>query len=185
LDLAIEKNLDFKIRLDPFIEIPISNYHPIFYKMYVYGRHLDWKRLLSLRNDDFGQWLDEKEYNRAGTTDYIWSARKDSIHFTCEELPKTNFKGIKISRYFHAILDKKSGGIIHCDGAIRLYSKQELESRTNFHVKDPEVRKIGKRIKIFQYEIKENQGKELEKDAFCLLAATFFVWNKDAERYFN
>lgn len=185
LDLAIKKNLDFKIRLDPFIEIPINNYYPILHKMYVYGRHLDWKRLLNLRNDDFGKWLDVKEYNRAGTTDYIWSAKDESIHFTCEELPKTNLEVMKISRYFHSILDKKSGEIIHCDGAIRVYSKHELKSRTKFHVKDPEVRKIGKRIKIFQYEGKENQGKGLEKDEFCLLATNFFVWNDDVLRYFN
>lgn len=185
LKFAEEKKLNFKIRLDPFIEIPIDDYHPMFYKMLVYGKQIDWQRLLNLSNDDFGQWFDEKEYNRAGFTDYVWAPKDNTVHFTCEELPKLNFKGIKTSRYFHAIFNKNTGGIIHCDGAIRLYSDYELESRSNFHVKVPEVRKIGKRVKIFQYESNENHEKELDQDTFCQLATNFFVWNDDVQRYFN
>ena len=185
LKLAKENKLNFKIRLDPFIEIPLKDYHPMFYKMLVHGKRLDWHRLLSLRNDDFGQWFDEKEYNRTGFTDYVWSPKDKEIHFTCEELPKLNYKGLKISRYFHAIFKKDSGGIIHCDGAMRVYSDYEFKSRLNFHAKDPEVRKVGKRVKIFQYESNENECKEIDKDTFCQLATNFFVWNNDVQVYFN
>ncbi len=184
LKFTKEKKINFKIRLNPFIEIPLNDYQPMFYKMLVHGKPLDWKKLLSLRNDDFGQWFDEKEYNRMGFTDYVWSPKDNEVHFTCEELPKYNFKGIKSSRYFHAIFNKNTGGIKHCDGAIRIYSNNELSNRAKFHVKDAEVRKVGKRIKIFQYESKENMDKEIDQDTFCQLVTNFFVWNDDVQLYF-
>jgi len=185
LKFAKERKINFKIRLDPLIEIPLNDYHPMFYKMLVYGKPLDWQNLIRLRNDDCGKWLDEKEYNRVGFTDYVWSPKDNKIHFTCEELPKLNFKGIKSSRYFHAIFNKKTGGIKHCDGAIRIYSDYELNNRANYHVKDPDVRKVGKRIKIFQFESKDNMDKEIDQDMFCQLVTNFFVWNDDVQLYFN
>lgn len=185
LKFAKENKLNFKIRLDPFIEISIKDYNPMFYKMLVHGKQLDWQRLKNLRNDDFGQWFNEKEYNRIGFTDYVWSPKDNEVHFTCEELPKQDYKGLKISRYFHAIFQKSTGGIIHCDGAIRIYSDSELNNRLKFHVKSPEVRKVGKRVKIFQYENNENNGKEIDHDVFCQLATNYFVWNDDVQKYFN
>lgn len=180
-----ENELKFKIRLDPFLEIPLNDYQPMFYKMLVHGKQLDWQRLLSLRNDDFGQWFDEKEYTHMGFTDYVWCPNGNEIHFTCEELPALNLQGVKTSRYFHAILSKKTGGIIHCDGALRVYSNHDLKSRSNYHVKDSEARKVGKRVKIFQYDSKENNNKEIDQNTFCQLVVNFFVWNDDVQYYFN
>ena len=57
---------------------------------------------------------------------------------------------IRGSRYFHAIFNKDTGSIIHCDGAIRIYSESELADRMRFHVRSSDVRKVGKRVKIFQ-----------------------------------
>lgn len=185
LKFAKENKINFKIRLAPFIEIPLNDYQPMFYRMLVYGKPLDWQKILSLRNDDFGRWFDEKEYNRNGFTDYVWSPKDNEVHFTCEELPKFDFKGIKSSRYFHAIFNKATAGIKHCDGAIRIYSDYELNNRVNFHVRDTEARKIGKRIKIFQYENKDNMDKEIDQDTFCQLVINFFVWNDDIQSYFK
>src|SRR5690554_1839305 len=141
LELKIKRGLNIRLRLDPLIEVPLDRYNPMMFKMQVWGKPLDWDLLKTLRNDDFGQWFDEKEYNRNGFTDYVWSPKGSEIHFTCEELPKPDFKGIKSSRYFHAIFNMVTGGIIHCDGAIRVYSDEELAYRSQFHVKDSEVRK--------------------------------------------
>jgi hypothetical protein len=185
LKLARQEKINFKLRLDPFIEIPVNDYHPIFYKMFVHGRPLNWEKLLSLRNDDYGQWFDEKEYNRIGFTDYVWSPKKDELHFTCEELPKIDSIGLKNSRYFHAIINKKTGGIKHCDGAIRLFSDDDLKIRLKFHIKDSIVTKSGRRIKIFQYESHENSGIEINQDNFSKIAVSFFVWNNDVQNYFN
>jgi len=184
INAVIEAKISFRIRLDPFIEIPPIKFSPMYYRMHIHGKSLDWNRVSELREDEFGSWLDEKDYNRTGTTDYVWSPKKYSVHYTCEELPKRDFSGIKASRYFHAIIDKKTGGITHCDGAIRLYEADELAFRYNYHVKDTDVRKIGNRIKIFQFESNDNDGKELTRDMFSLLIMNFYVWNNDLIGYF-
>ncbi len=174
--------VNFKVRLDPFIEIQSENYKPMMYKMHVHGKPLDWENLVDLRNEDFGQWFNEQDNS---FTDYTWAPRNNEIHFTCEEYPCHSYDGLSTSRYFHAIFNKTTGGIKHCDGAIRIYDEFEIESRHKFHVRQAEARKVGKRIKIFQFESKENHGKEIFQDDFCLLAVNFFVWNPDVQNYFN
>ncbi|MEB2786855.1 hypothetical protein [Algoriphagus persicinus] len=182
----IENKVNFKIRLDPLKETHKDQYNPMMYKMHVHGKPLEWDRLKTLRFDDFGQWFNEKEYEKAGFTDYVWSPKKDNtIHFTCEEVPKIEYNGIQSSRYFHAIFDKNTGKINHCDGAIRFYTDDELANRVQFQVKDPEARKVGKRVKIFQFDSKNNNDIELGQNGFCDLAVNFFVWNNDVMNYFN
>ncbi len=186
LKLQIQNNLNFKIRLDPLKEIQKDLYNPMMYRMHVHGKPLDWKKLKTLRFDDFGQWFNEKDYEKPGFTDYVWAPKKDNtIHFTCEEVPKIDYDGILSSRYFHAIINKNTGAINHCDGAIRFYTNEELIRRVVFQVKDAEARKVGQRIKIFQFDSKDNDNKELSQEDFCDLAVNFFVWNHDVVNYFN
>ena len=177
-----ETKVNFKVRLDPFIEIQSASYQPMMYKMHVHGKPLDWESLMALRNEDFGQWFNEQDNC---FTDYVWSPKDDEIHFTCEEYPSHSYDGLTTSRYFHAIFNKSTGGIKHCDGAIRVYDDIEIESRYKFHVRQAEVRKVGERIKIFQFDSKENQDKEIFQDDFSQLAVNFFVWNHDVQNYFN
>lgn len=177
-----ESKINFKIRLDPFIEINSIDYKPVMYKMYVHGKPLEWNKLLRLRNDDFGQWFNERDNN---FTDYVWSPKFDEIHFTCEEYPVHNFSGLITSRYFHAIFNKETGKIKHCDGALRIYDESELDKRRKFHIRQPEVRKIAKRVKIFQFDSNDNGGEELLQNCFSQLAINFFVWNHDVQNYFN
>ena len=47
LNAAIQLDLNFKIRLHPFIEIPSSDYSAMEYRMNVYGKPLDWEKLLN------------------------------------------------------------------------------------------------------------------------------------------
>lgn len=172
------KNLNFKIRLDPFTEVHHSNYHSMGYKMDVYGIPLDWERLKSLKEDEHGQWMNDDLSNN-NITDYVWKPTATEVHFTCEELPcdhEVNYRG---SRYFHAIFDKRSGLIKHCDGAIRTYSEQELDYRLRYHVRNSEVRKVGVRIKIFQLD------DLIDQETFVDLITNYMVWNNDLIRYFN
>lgn len=177
--LAVGQQKLFHIRLDPFIEIPIEEYHTMTYRMRVYGKPLDWERIRNLSTDDFGQFINEKEYGDYSNTDYIWHVDKNEIHFTCEELPKMNKCKYRGSRYFHAIFDKLTGNIIHCDGAIRVYKEDELNNRMSTHVKNVEARKVGKRIKIFQ------TNDNLTHQEFTSLLLSFYVWNEDIRTYFN
>lgn len=177
--IAKEKKVVFRARLNPFIEKPLGDYRPMQFRMTVYGVPLDWKKLKQLQTDDFGQWMNEKEYGDHSFTDYVWHPDKDEIHFTCEELPKENEIAYRGSRYFHAIFDKATGLITHCDGAIRIYTEDELAYRKQFHVRQAPVRKMGKRVKIFQID-----KTKLDHEDFALLAKSFFVWNDDVQRYF-
>jgi CDP-diacylglycerol pyrophosphatase len=63
---------------------------------------------------------------------------------------------------------------------VRIYTEDELRYRKQFHVRHSEVRKMGKRVKIFQTD-KVN----ISQDDFALLATSFFVWNDDVQAYFN
>ena len=178
---SFRNNLDFKLRIDPLIKITKEDFRPMFYRMWVYGKKLDWDKIRKLKHEDFGQWLNEDSTSAKSieATDFVWQPSKNEVHFTCEELPKDEFNSIRGSRYFHAIFDKKTGHIIHCDGALRFYSQVELRNRKLFHVRHAEVRKAGKRIKIFQID------EPISQQLFMNLATTFLVWNEDALIYFN
>lgn len=176
--LVHSNKLNFKIRLDPFIEIHHKIYYPMMYKMTIYGKPLDWERLKTLREDEHGRWMNDDLSNNK-ITDYVWRPDGSELHFTCEELPSSNEIEYRGSRYFHAILDKKTGITKHCDGAIRIYNADELEYRLKYHVKSSEVRKIGKRVKVFQIDEKIDQG------SLVLLVTNYMVWNNDVFNYFN
>lgn len=176
-ELIFTKKINFKIRLDPFIERHIDEYFPTMYKMTIYGTRLNWEELLTLKEDNHGRWMSDRQDTQ--WTDYVWRPEKGEIHFTCEELPTLNEISYRASRYFHAIFDKKTGLIRHCDGAIRFYNQYEYEGRLNFHVRNAEVRKIGKRVKIFQVD------EDIDKFDFMKLVTSFMVWNQDVFNYFN
>lgn len=176
--LANTKNLNFRVRLDPFIEIPVKEYSPTMYKMTIYGKPLDWERLKLLREDEHGRWMND-DISKGNITDFVWRPDNDELHFTCEELPNLDEIEYRGSRYFHAILDKNTGFVKHCDGAIRIYTDSELTYRLNYHVRNPEVRKIGKRVKIFQLD------ETISQNDFALLVTNFMVWNHDVIDYFN
>ena len=76
------------------------------------------------------------------------------------------------------IYSKTDDRILHCDGAIRILTEMEYESRVQYHVKDAEVRKMGKRIKVFRTDA------AVPTDFFCGLASSFYVWNQDVVNYF-
>lgn len=180
LNETFGKGRNFKVRLDPLMREPTETFQPYMALMHLYGRKLNWERLKSLQSEEFGQWLgDGLSTTSILTTDYVWRPEDQEIHFTCEEIPKPKCIATRGSRYFHAIFDRRTGNIIHCDGALRIYDQYEIELRQKYHVRQTEVRKIGKRVKLFL--INDEIGQEL----FMSLATNFLVWNEDAIRYFN
>ena len=181
LNEAYRNNREFKIRLDPLIRIHKDSYSPLMQKMNIYGDKLDWDKISTLEFDDYGQWFGEGLSSaEIGITDYVWSPYDNNeVHFTCEELPKEEEIPTRGSRYFHAIFDKTTGNVIHCDGAIRFYTKEEFADRSTFHVRKAEARKVGIRKKIFQID------EVIDQQLFMNLATNFFVWNQDAINYFN
>lgn len=169
-----------KVRLDPFNFAKIDKFIPLEYRMWVWGKPLDWNSIINLRQPEHGRWMAEfPSRDDINFTDYIWNPHDDEITFTCEEIPNSQNNIFRGSRYFHGIYSKISNDIIHCDGAIRFTSENELQERMSGHVKDENIRKIGKRIKIFM------NIQKLNFFEFCGLASSFFVWNEDVIRYFQ
>lgn len=181
LNEAYRNDREFKIRLDPLIRIHKDTYSPLMQKMNIYGDKLDWEKISALEFEDHGQWFGHGlSSSEIGITDYVWSPYDNNeVHFTCEELPKEDEIPTRGSRYFHAIFNKTTGNVIHCDGAIRFYTKEEFADRSTSHIRKAEARKVGIRRKIFQID------EVIDQQLFMNLATNFFVWNHDALNYFN
>jgi hypothetical protein len=167
-------------RLDPLLFNTSKDFDDIEYRMRVWGRDLDWNVLKGIRTEDHGQWFpDSLSSATILKTDYVWKPLGSEVHFTIEELPKVDFINTRGSRYLHAIYSKDSDYFIHCDGAVRVYDNIEHKHRLNWHLKDNEVRKVGKRIKLFDIKSQLTVGE------FVSICANFFIWNEDVIEYLN
>ncbi|MET0011703.1 MULTISPECIES: hypothetical protein [Dehalococcoides] len=175
-DIAVTTKI--KVRLDPLLVHDAKAYHPILFKMLVWGKPLDWNSLAGLQQEEHSRWMpgpycqEEVEF-----TDLVWSPRDDGIHFICEEVPKLEVCEIRASRYFHGIFVPATRTFIHCDGAIRIYEREELISRHRAHVR--RIGKIGKRVKIFEV------GGKISTEQWTNLVCAYFVWNNDLQNYFG
>ncbi|MGO9378648.1 MAG: hypothetical protein ACLP29_08855 [Dissulfurispiraceae bacterium] len=166
------------IRLDPLMCRPKEIFRASMYKMWVWGKPLNWKEIHNLKEPLHGQWLSEDNNNGINVTQFAWIPSDGEVHFTCEEIPKEEFIHVRGSRYLHAICDKKVKAFSHLDGAIRIFSETELAARLHIHIRSSEAIKVGKRIKIFQIN-------DVSVDLFSGLASAFFVWNDDVINYFR
>ena len=130
-----------------------------------------------LKEPHHGQMRADGAKDSGEVTDFVWEPRNDGIHFVCEELPSPRFVDWRAARYLHSIYDPGSKIIVHFDGALRIYTGEQLRERQKQHVRN--AGKAGTRIKIFRID------KPLERDAFSLVAQAFFVWNTDLATYFR
>jgi hypothetical protein len=165
-----------KVRLDPLFVCPANEYRQVMYRMTVYGVPLEWQRLANLREPLQGKWIpDRGEHSDVEYTEVVWSPRDDGVHFACEELPKPGLARTRGARYFHSIYHPGSKTFVHADGALRLYSENELGSRAQVHLR--RGGKMGTRAKVFA------ANGRIEREAWCRLVAAFFVWNADVQAY--
>jgi hypothetical protein len=174
----LKKSSDVKIRLDPFIISPLAGYSSMAYKMLVYGIPLDWNDIENLKEDRHMRWMpNDPEKSNVAFTDAVWSPRDDGVHFACEEVPKASCCDERGSRYFHSIYSPGNSRFMHADGAIRIYSPEQLERRKYEHLRNSG--KSGVRVKVFQVD------GEIQREDWCNLVAAFFVWNSDVRKYFD
>jgi hypothetical protein len=164
-----------RVRLDPYLWGPIASFHGLEYKVWMYGRELDWYRLSGLQSEEHGRWGPES--GEPGFTDYVWSPRESEVHFKCEEVPAQTERESAAARYLHAIYQPDGANLVHLDGALRLLDPVALRSRRESHVRV--AGKVGTRIKIFR-----SDG-EMARDALSEIAPAFFMWNEDVTRYFG
>ena len=172
---GLPSEIDVRIRLDPFLVIPAGSYSPPFYKMLVFGRSLDWKRIAQLKDEEAARWMPDELTFDSEFTDVIWQHRSDGVHFECEEIPKRATE--RPARYFHAIYSAGTGVFVHSDAAIRYYTQEELHLRRQAHLRT--LGKVGVRIKLFRTD------GPIDVTTWSALIAGSFVWNNDIQRYFG
>jgi hypothetical protein len=165
------------VRLDPFLWGAIDTFPAMHYKMLVYARPLCWQRIASLQQEEHGRWRPDSSNGWSEFTDFCWTPRGSEIHFTCEEVPKMSHAERNAARYCHAIYSKDCELITHFDGALRLYTSQELQARHSTHVR--RCGKAGHRIKVFKLDT------AVPKESFSLVSQAFFIWNTDVINYFR
>lgn len=176
--VELSKSHEVYVRLDPFINAPRTEFVNPQFKMWVHGiKNLDWQRITNLRNEEFGEWMPDNIESCIDKTQYVWSPRSEEVHFICEELPKISSSETRGSRYFHSILDKSNDIIIHLDGALRIYRRDDLGTRVKSHIKD--TGKVGTRIKLFRID----DG--ISREVLSRICTNFYVWNNDVIQYFS
>ncbi|MDA8089523.1 MAG: hypothetical protein M0Z61_04805 [Nitrospiraceae bacterium] len=164
-----------RVRLDPFLFGPQESFPDMFYKMWVYGRPLNWQRIAKLKEAEYGRW--QTLNGRSEFTDFVWNPRERQVHFVCEEVPRITEVEQEPSRYFHTVYMPSSENIDHFDGAIRLYTPDEILERRRTHIRY--TGKMGLREKVFL-----TKG-AVSRESFSTLARTFFIWNEDVQTYFE
>ena len=157
-----------RVRLDPFLWGPERTFPAMNYRMWIYGRQLNWERLASLKEPEYGQWRPGTSIRSGEFTDFVWAPRDGKVHFVCEEVPTLSDEECEVSRYFHGIYSVASSSFDHFDGAVRIYTSEELAKRQHTHVRH--TTKWGLREKIFRVE-----GK-IPRDMFSTITQTFFFF---------
>lgn len=166
-----------RVRLDPFLYGPQEIFPAMFYSMWIYGRQLEWNRIATLQQPEHGRWLPGTLSYQSEFTDFVWDPRANEVHFVCEEVPGLAVAHRETSRYLHAVYLPASESISHLDGAIRIYTQDELRERHKVHVRT--AAKCGIREKVFRTD------GTVARDSFSIIAQAFFVWNEDVSRYLS
>ena len=78
------------VRLDPFLWGPSDSFPQTIYKMIVYAKHVDWDGIGRLEEQHHGQMRADSSEDKSELTEFVWDPRDDGIHFTCEELPRSD-----------------------------------------------------------------------------------------------
>lgn len=180
LTLALRKLGPWKsarVRLDPFLHGPAGEFPEMMYKMWWWGTPLSWDDLKSRAGNEFGCWGPDHPDHGIQHTQYAWCTRQGEGHFELEELHTKDRLDTRGSRYFHAICDVGTKKVGHLDGAVRILTADEWDTRSQVHLKD--VGKIGTRLKVFRLD------EVVSDEALAALCSSYFVWNDDVREFFH
>jgi len=179
LDMIYKERLSkpMSVRLDPLLFGPSDTFPSVSYRMLVYGQPLNWERISGLQQTEHGRWFPSSLSHQSEFTDFCWEPRGHEIHCLCEEVPLGRSVILQGSRYLHAIYVPTSGTVEHFDGALRLFTEEEVQVRHGLHVR--KSGKLGIREKVFRTD------EPIPKDSFGVITQAFFVWNYDVQSYFS
>ena len=128
------------VRLDPFLWGPSDSFPQTMYKMLVYAAPVNWESMSKLRLPPMERCKRTNQRTKANSRNSagIPGTNRNSLHLRrAPPRERIEFTG---ARYLHAIYDPTSQSITHFDGALRIYTGQELEKRHAVH-----IRKAGRR----------------------------------------
>lgn len=165
------------VRLDPFLCGPEETFSSMSYKMWIYGRPIDWDRIANLQASEHGRWHPGPLSRGCEFTDFVWTPRSPEVHFIAEEVPTLVDVTGEAARYVHAVYVPAEKVISHFDGALRLYTGRELRDRHEIHVRN--AGKVGVREKVFRMDI------AIPRESFSSIVQAFYVWNQDVGDYFT
>jgi len=165
------------VRLDPFLCGPEQTFAAVFYRMWIYGRPINWDRIANLQEPEHGRWQPGPLSQRAQFTDFVWTPRDSEVHFIAEEVPESEDGLPAAARYVHANYVSSQKMISHFDGALRLYTEAELQDRHTVHVRN--AGKTGVREKVFRIDA------SIPRETLSGIVQAFYVWNQDISDYFT
>ncbi|UCF79075.1 MAG: hypothetical protein JSW03_02130 [Candidatus Eiseniibacteriota bacterium] len=166
------------VRLDPMIVRPAAEFPRMSYRMWWWGRQVDWNTICKETLETTGRWFPGPWTVPSEFTEYVFSPRDGEMHLRIEEFPKEHQIESRGSRYFHAVYDVTRNLMTHLDGAVRIY--QDTESwhlRKCGHLWD--AGKIGSRVKVFRID------RAIAPESFGPVCSNYFVWNLDIARFFG
>ena len=158
-----------QVRLDPVI---ISDNRPKIEFELLHGPEVNWETLSKLKEYE----IKSPQYETNNIRTQIkWIRKDDRLEYECEEIPTTASSQIIPTRYMHADYDLNTGKIIHCDGSVNIYLKEKFENRKNVQLTHSNSHTSNEHVKIFLV-------KDLEREGFDMLQATFFYDNPDIKK---
>ena len=168
-----------RVRPDPLRVATRGTLSRMRYAMIVYGPPFRWERVLRLQAIEAIRWFkgEGDQVKQDVVTELVWKPRGDEIVLEVEQLPARSEVLTEGSRYLHAILDRRKERFVHLDGAIRWYSRKELEVRSDTRL--DKSGEVGIRTKIFRLDEPLERGEALE------ILCAFFVWNYDIAAYLD
>ena len=168
-----------RVRPDPLRVAKRGTLPRMRYAMIVYGPPFRWERILRLQAVEAVRWFKGQgdQVKQDVVTELVWKPRRHEIVLEIEQLPAKSEVLTEGARYLHAILDRREERFVHLDGAIRWYSRNELEARSLSRLDKSGA--IGIRTKIFRLDEPLDRGEAL--DILC----SFFVWNYDLAAYLD
>ncbi|HKG58375.1 MAG TPA: hypothetical protein VKB05_01255 [Pyrinomonadaceae bacterium] len=118
-------------------------------------------------------------FDNVERTEFFWSYRDGIKTFEVEGVSEESalFDAYYLNKYVHSERDVRASVLRHCDGAVKVYLKDEYNQRLNTYM--PREPRSFKRIKVFRID------GNIDVDKWIELLSQFFKGNEMIIEYFD
>jgi hypothetical protein len=118
-------------------------------------------------------------FDNVERTEFFWSYRDGIKTFEVEGVSEESalFDAYYLNKYVHSERDVRASVLRHCDGAVKVYLKDEYNQRLNTYM--PREPRSFKRIKLFRID------GDIDVDKWIELLSQFFKGNEMIIEYFD